>query len=330
MANILEVKNLATCFHTFYGDVKAVNHISFSMKEGEILGVVGESGGGKSITGFSIIRLIDPPGEVTADALLFDGEDLLGKNEKEMNKIRGNKITMVFQDPMTSLNPVYTIEHQIAEVLRLHQPGLSKEDCRKRCIELLKEVGIPNAEERLKCYPHQFSGGMRQRVVIAIALAGSPKLIIADEPTTALDVTIQAQVLQLMARLVKEKGCALMLITHDLAVVSEMADRVNVMYCGHIVESGITKEVIDHPLHPYTEGLLASIPGSGKPRPDGRLDVIPGMVPNMYDLPQGCKFAPRCAKCMEICHTCEPETVTLENGRSVACHLYAAGRKEDC
>ena len=328
MSKILEVENLATYFHTFKGVVKSVDRISFSMEEGEVLGVVGESGGGKSVTGFSVIKLIDPPGKITADKIEFDGEDLMAKTEKEMNKIRGNKITMIFQDPMTSLNPVYTIEHQISEVLKLHQPGITKAECRKRSIELLKEVGIPNAEERLKCYPHQFSGGMRQRVVIAIALASEPKLIIADEPTTALDVTIQAQVLQLMKRLVNEKGCALMLITHDLAVVSETTDRVNVMYCGHIVESAPTKELIAKPLHPYTQGLLASIPGSGHNEHEDRLTVIPGMVPNMFDLPKGCKFAPRCSKCMGICNEVEPETITVSEGRQVACHLYTEAGKE--
>ena len=328
MSKILEVENLATYFHTFKGVVKSVDRISFSMEEGEVLGVVGESGGGKSVTGFSIIRLIDPPGEITADYVLFDGENLMEKSEKEMNQIRGDKITMIFQDPMTSLNPVYTIERQIAEVLKLHQPGITKAQCRTRGIELLKEVGIPNAEERIKCYPHQFSGGMRQRVVIAIALAGSPKLIIADEPTTALDVTIQAQVLQLMKRLVSEKGCALMLITHDLAVVSEITDRVNVMYCGHIVESAPTRELIEKPLHPYTKGLLASIPGSGAVREDERLEVIPGMVPNMFDLPKGCKFAPRCAACMEVCREREPETITVSPGRQVACHLCGRGEED--
>ncbi len=322
MKKLLEVENLSTYYHTFKGVVKSVDHISFSMNEGEVLGVVGESGGGKSVTGFSIIRLIDEPGVINADKLLFDGEDLMKKSEKEMNKIRGGKISMIFQDPMTSLNPVYTIEHQITEVLRLHQPGISKKECRERSLALMKEVGIPNAEERLKCYPHQFSGGMRQRVVIAIALASTPKLIIADEPTTALDVTIQAQVLKLMKRLVNEKGCALMLITHDLAVVSEITDRINVMYCGHIVESGATRKLIEHPLHPYTRGLLASIPGSSLVRDGERLEAIPGMVPNMFDLPKGCKFAPRCSQCMEICRTAEPEMIEVEPGRFAACHLF--------
>ena len=322
MKKLLEVENLSTYYHTFKGVVKSVDHISFSMNEGEILGVVGESGGGKSVTGFSIIRLIDEPGVINADKLLFDGEDLMKKSEKEMNKIRGGKISMIFQDPMTSLNPVYTIEHQITEVLKLHQPGISKKECRERSLSLMKEVGIPNAEERLKCYPHQFSGGMRQRVVIAIALASTPKLIIADEPTTALDVTIQAQVLKLMKRLVNEKGCALMLITHDLAVVSEITDRINVMYCGHIVESGATRELIERPLHPYSRGLLASIPGSSLVKDGERLEAIPGMVPNMFDLPKGCKFAPRCSQCREICKESEPGMIEAEPGRFVACHLF--------
>ena len=270
----------------------------------------------------NFLRLIDEPGVITADKLIFDGEDLMKKSEKEMNKIRGGKISMIFQDPMTSLNPVYTIEHQITEVLKLHQPGISKKECRERSLALMKEVGIPNAEERLKCYPHQFSGGMRQRVVIAIALASTPKLIIADEPTTALDVTIQAQVLKLMKRLVNEKGCALMLITHDLAVVSEITDRINVMYCGHIVESGATRELIEHPLHPYTVGLLSSIPGSSLVKDGERLEAIPGMVPNMFDLPKGCKFAPRCSRCRDICLSQEPEMTEAEPGRFVACHLF--------
>ncbi len=328
MSKILEVDNLSTYFHTFKGVVKAVDHISFSMEEGEILGVVGESGGGKSITAFSIIGLVDEPGQIQADCINFNGVDLAKISEKEMNKIRGNQMTMIFQDPMTSLNPVYTIERQMTEILKLHQSNLTKEQCHARCVELLKEVGIPNGEERLKCYPHQFSGGMRQRVVIAIALAGAPKLIIADEPTTALDVTIQAQVLQLMKRLVTQKGCALMLVTHDLAVVSEITDRVNVMYCGHIVETGVTADLVENPLHPYTCGLLSSIPGNGRKREDGRLDIIPGMVPNMFDLPAGCKFAPRCAKCMEICTQQEPNVVTVSEGRQVACHLYDSTVKE--
>jgi oligopeptide/dipeptide ABC transporter ATP-binding protein len=269
-----------------------------------------------------VLKLIEEPGVIKADKIWFNGMDLAQKTENEMNKIRGDQITMVFQDPMSSLNPVYTIEHQITEVLKIHNPGISRKESHQRCVDLLKEVGISSAEERVKCYPHQFSGGMRQRVVIAIALAGNPKLIIADEPTTALYVTIQAQVLILMKKLVREKNCALMLISHDLAVVSEITDRVNCMYCGHIVETAPTRWLIDHPYHPYTEGLIGSIPGNNAVKDGARLNIIPGMVPNMFELPKGCKFAPRCSKCMDICLEEEPEMVEVEENRLVACHLY--------
>lgn len=315
---ILRVSNLRTYFDTFKGTVKAVDDISFTMNEGEILGIVGESGGGKSVTGFSLIRLIDEPGYIKSGEIRFNGTDLMKFSESEMNKIRGKQISMIFQDPMTSLNPVYTIGQQIEEVLMLHEK-LNKTERKKRCIELLEAVGISNAESRLKSYPHQFSGGMRQRVVIAIALAANPRLIIADEPTTALDVTIQAQILKLMEKLVKEQGCSLILITHDLAVVSEMADRINVMYCGKIVESGKTKDIIFKNQHPYTEGLIRSIPDLDKKQ--DRLDTISGIVPNMFDLPKGCAFAPRCQYRQEIC---DREIPSLhENGEShyVACHF---------
>ncbi|MDK2918151.1 MAG: peptide/nickel transport system ATP-binding protein [Candidatus Petromonas sp.] len=318
MNKLLEVKNLRTYFHTFKGTVKAVDNVSFDIHEGEILGVVGESGGGKSITGFSIIRLIDEPGRIESGKIIFNGTDLLKKSEKEMNKIRGKEIAMVFQDPMTSLNPVYTIGEQIEEVLLLHE-NLTKQERKARCIELLRDVGISNPESRLKNYPHQFSGGMRQRVVIAIALAANPKLIIADEPTTALDVTIQSQILKLMKKLVKEHGVALMLITHDLAVVSEMADRINVMYCGKIVESGYTRDIIENYTHPYTEGLLNSIPDIDKEKT--RLDTIPGIVPNMFDLPKGCNFAPRCNYCQEICEEKEPKLLKVGENHYVSCHF---------
>src|SRR6056297_1599042 len=238
---ILEVKNLKTHFHTFQGVVKAVDDVSFDLYEGEVLGIVGESGGGKSITGFSIINLIEEPGRIEHGEINFEGKNIVKQTEFELNKIRGKKISMIFQDPMTSLNPVYTIGKQLEEVLILHE-NLSKNERHRRCVELLQSVGISNAEKRLKNYPHEFSGGMRQRVVIAIALASRPKIIIADEPTTALDVTIQAQILKLMQRIVAENNCALILITHDLAVIAEMANRVNVMYCGKIVETGNTKD----------------------------------------------------------------------------------------
>ncbi len=315
---LLEVKELRTYFHTFKGVVKAVDGISFSLKEGEILGIVGESGSGKSVTSFSILKLIEEPGVVEAEEILFKGEDLVRKSEKDMMKVRGREISMIFQDPMTSLNPLYTIQQQIEEMLRLH--GNFNEGQRKeRCIELLRLVGIPNPEDRLKSYPHQFSGGMRQRVIIAIALAANPKLIIADEPTTALDVTIQAQILKLMKELVYNEGASLILITHDLAVVSQMADRIAVMYCGKIVEEGSTDDIIKNTAHPYTKGLLNSIPRLNKNL--NRLEQIPGMVPNMFDLPKGCKFAPRCKYSKEKCLIEEPKNIIVGRGHRTACHF---------
>lgn len=288
---LLQVENLRTYFHTFRGVVKAVDGISFSLDEGQVLGIVGESGSGKSVSSFSILKLIEPPGVVESDGILFQGEDISKKSEREMMKIRGKAISMVFQDPMTSLNPLYTIEKQITEMLDLHQKQMTKQEKHARCVELLHMVGIPNPEDRLKSYPHQFSGGMRQRVIIAIALAANPKLIIADEPTTALDVTIQAQILKLMDKLVKEQDASLILITHDLAVVSQMADRIIVMYCGKIVESGSRDDVIRRPSHPYTEGLLNSIPRNGR---GAKTSGIPFRVWFQYaGSPQGCYFAPQ-------------------------------------
>ena len=320
---LLQVENLRTYFHTFRGVVKAVDGISFSLDEGQVLGIVGESGSGKSVSSFSILKLIEPPGVVESEKILFQGEDISKKSEREMMKIRGKAISMVFQDPMTSLNPLYTIEKQITEMLDLHQKQMTKQEKHARCVELLHMVGIPNPEDRLKSYPHQFSGGMRQRVIIAIALAANPKLIIADEPTTALDVTIQAQILKLMDKLVKEQGASLILITHDLAVVSQMADRIIVMYCGKIVESGSRDDVIHRPSHPYTEGLLNSIPRMGEEQK--RLESIPGMVPSMLDLPQGCYFAPRCKYCQDICRTAAPENHEVGPGHCAACHFPLTG-----
>lgn len=322
---ILEVKNLKTHFHTFQGVVKAVDDVSFDLYEGEILGIVGESGGGKSITGFSIIKLIEEPGRIVEGEINFEGKNIVKKSEYEMNKIRGKKISMIFQDPMTSLNPVYTIGRQLEEVLILHE-HLSKVERHKRCVELLNAVGISNAEKRLQNYPHEFSGGMRQRVVIAIALASNPKIIIADEPTTALDVTIQAQILRLMQNIVKENNCALIMITHDLAVIAEMAHRVNVMYCGKIVETGYTKDIINHYAHPYTEGLIGSIPSTDQDKE--RLTTIKGVVPNMFDLPKGCKFAPRCKYSQSVCFESEPEMTAVDSTHKVACFfpLTEAGK----
>ena len=318
---LLEVKNLKTCFELFRGTVKAVDGVDFTLKTGEILGIVGESGGGKSVTGFSLLGLIDAPGRITGGEILFRGEDLLKKSEEEMRRIRGKEISMIFQDPMTSLNPLQTIGRQIDEMLALHT-DLSSAGRRARILELLNEVGIPTPEDRLDCYPHQFSGGMRQRVVIAIALAANPRLIIADEPTTALDVTVQAQILKLMENLVKKFGSALILVTHDLAVVSEMTHRVVVMYCGKIVEEAPTAELIRAPRHPYTKGLLGSIPRiTGVRTP--RLPQIPGMAPHLFDLPKGCSFAPRCGYAAESCRVQRPALRSWQAGM-VRCH-YALG-----
>ncbi len=315
---LLQVKGLRTWFHTFRGVVKAVDDVSFDIRVGEVLAVVGESGGGKSVTGFSVIRLIDEPGRIESGEVLFAGRDLMKLSEREMNRVRGKDISMVFQDAMTSLNPVYTIGQQIDEVLRLHT-SMGRADRRRASVELLRSVGISNPEGRLGSYPHQFSGGMRQRVVIAIALAARPRLIIADEPTTALDVTVQAQILRLMTDLIHAEGCSLMLITHDLAVVSEIADRINVMYCGRIVESGPARAVIDGSLHPYTLGLINSIPDLN--REQGRFKTIPGIVPNMFDLPRGCRFSPRCERAQDLCQTSVPELREIEPGHCVACHF---------
>ena len=324
---LLEVKDLKTWFHTFKGVVKAVDGVSFALKRGEILGIVGESGGGKSITGFSILKLIGPPGRFDGGEVWFEGEDLLQKSEQEMQNIRGNKISMIFQDPMTALNPLYTIAQQIEETLRQHQPGLPAAERRARAVELLRKVGIPSPEARLKDYPHQFSGGMRQRVIIAIALAMSPALIIADEPTTALDVTVQAQIIRLLTALVREKNTALILITHDLALVSEVVDKILVMYCGKIVESGTVPDILERTAHPYTAGLLNSIPRlAGEPR---RLEQIPGMVPSPFDLPPGCKFAPRCPRRQPLCETREPETFAVNAGHEAACFFPVGGEKNE-
>ena len=315
---LLEVKNLTTDFHTFRGRVRAVDGIHFHLDEGEVLGIVGESGSGKSVANLSILRLIEDPGVVTSDGVLFRGRDISKVDRKAMLKIRGREIAMIFQDPMTSLNPLYTIGDQIEEVLLLHT-DLDDKARRARCAELLGMVGITNPVERLRSYPHQFSGGMRQRVVIAIALAANPRLIIADEPTTALDVTIQAQILRLMERLVTHAGASMILITHDLAVVSRMAHRIAVMYCGRIIETGPRQAVIHDPAHPYTQGLLASIPRMSSDR--RRLDPIKGMVPSLLDLPEGCAFSPRCPRRQALCERVAPCETRLDGDRAVFCHF---------
>ena len=321
--SLLEVQDLHTSFFTDAGEVKAVNGVSFFLDKGKVLGIVGESGSGKSVTAYSIMQILASTGRIVSGSIKLDGQELVGAGEDVMKHVRGNKVSIIFQDPMTSLNPLYTIEKQITEMLDLHQQQMTKQEKHARCVELLHMVGIPNPEDRLKSYPHQFSGGMRQRVIIAIALAANPKLIIADEPTTALDVTIQAQILKLMDKLVKEQGASLILITHDLAVVSQMADRIIVMYCGKIVESGSRDDVIRRPSHPYTEGLLNSIPRMGEEQK--RLESIPGMVPSMLDLPQGCYFAPRCKYCQDICRTVTPENHEVGPGHCAACHFPLTG-----
>jgi len=300
---ILQVEGLRTHFFTRKGVVKAVDDVSFALRRGEIMGLVGESGAGKSITGFSILRLIDPPGRIVAGRILLDGEDLLAKSEAEMAAIRGERIGMVFQDPQTSLDPVFSIGYQIGEALAAHHP-ISRADGRGRAVGMLQRVGIPSPEERLDSYPHQFSGGMRQRVVISIAMAGNPALLIADEPTTALDVTIQAQVLTLMRNLCRERGTAMILITHDMALVGQCCNQIAVMYAGHLVERGPTEAIVRTPRHPYTQGLLRSIPGRQARRK--RLAQIPGMMPNLIDLPEGCPFRPRCDQAQAACGSRPP------------------------
>jgi oligopeptide/dipeptide ABC transporter ATP-binding protein len=316
---LLEVKNLRVTFRTEDGPVTAVNGLSFELGAGETLGIVGESGSGKSVTALSIMRLLAKNATVTADRIAFDGENLPAKNEAEMRKIRGHKIAMIFQDPMTSLNPVLTIGDQIAEAVRLHL-GLSKHDARDRAIEMLEKVRIPAPASRLNDYPHQFSGGMRQRVMIAMALSCNPQLLIADEPTTALDVTIQAQVLELMNELQQETGAAIILITHDLGVVAEVCKNVLVMYGGNMVEYGDAEQIFGDPGMPYTQGLLASLPRLDDTE-HRRLEPIKGQPPNLLNLPPGCAFAPRCVYRMAICD--DPvKLYDLGGGHVARCWLY--------
>jgi peptide/nickel transport system ATP-binding protein len=301
---LLEVRSLSTHFFTEEGVVRAVENVSFEIYPGEILGLVGESGCGKSVTGLSLLKLIPiPPGRIVNGDILFDGRSLLNLEEKEMEKVRGNDIAMIFQEPMTSLNPVFTIGDQIMEAIILHQ-RLDKTEARKRAIDMLDRVKIPSPEKRVDSYPHQLSGGMRQRAMIAMALSCQPKLLIADEPTTALDVTIQAQVLQLLKEIQSEMGMSVMLITHDLGVVSEIADRVAVMYAGRIFEYGPIEAIFGEMRNPYTRGLMHSIPQLTERK--GRLNTIPGQVPDPMNLPVGCKFHPRCYMMIEDCKKGEP------------------------
>ncbi|MGB5035703.1 MAG: ABC transporter ATP-binding protein [Blastocatellia bacterium] len=327
---LLDVRDLSTHFVTPRGTARAVDGVSFAVDEGQTFGLVGESGCGKSVTSLSIMRLVAPPGRIVGGSIRFNGNDVLGFSSDEMRRLRGNDIAMIFQDPMTSLNPVFTIGDQIAESVRIHR-GASAKTAWAKAIEMLDLVSIPDAARRAKAYPHEMSGGMRQRAMIAMALACEPKMLIADEPTTALDVTIQAQILELLARLQKEMRLGLLLITHDLGVVAEVCDSVAVMYAGQIVEQGTTRQIFKSPKHPYTEGLLRSVP---KLRRDAsvaaaeRLETIDGVVPSLYDLPDGCRFGPRCGHAVPVCDD-GPVTLTgLAEDHAVRCTLYESRRLE--
>ncbi|SHF12347.1 ABC transporter ATP-binding protein [Clostridium fallax] len=322
--NLVEFKNLKTYFYTGEGVVKAVNDVSFKIKEGETVCVVGESGCGKSVTAMSLMRLIpNPPGKIVGGEIFLDGRDVLKIPEEEMRNIRGNEVSVIFQEPMTSLNPVFKVGDQICEAIILHQK-LSKQDALKKAIDVLKIIGIPRAEEIVQCYPHELSGGMRQRIMIAMAICCNPKLLIADEPTTALDVTIQAQILDLMRDIKKKLNTSIMLITHDLGVVAEMADYVVVMYAGKIIEEAPVDELFKNPMHPYTKGLLKSKPILNQAT--DRLYSIPGQVPNPIGMPENCYFSSRCEKCMEKCKEKQPQLINVNKRHKVACWLYEEGK----
>jgi oligopeptide/dipeptide ABC transporter ATP-binding protein len=315
---ILDVQDLRVHFRTMDGVVKAVDGVSFDINAGSSVGIVGESGSGKSVTSLAIMKLIDAPGRIVGGKILLRGKDLVQMSDEQMQKIRGDDISMVFQEPMTALNPVYTVGDQVAEVLRVHR-DMSRREAMNRTVELFKTVGIPAPERRVHEYPHNLSGGMRQRVMIAMALANEPDVLILDEPTTALDVTIQAQILELVKTLRREVNTAVLLITHDIGVIAEMSDEVIVMYGGKVMEHATVTQIIQDPKHPYTKGLLASIPAIGMK--GKRLNVIAGAVPNPLNMPPGCPFAPRCPYVMEVCLTM-PELKTLDDGRQVFCWLY--------
>lgn len=320
---LLDIHNLKTCFYTEDGIVPAIEDVSFSLNRGETVGIVGESGSGKSVTALSVMRLIpNPPGRIEAGEVVFEGENLLAKPIGEMRQIRGNEIAMIFQEPMTSLNPVLTVGDQIMESIILHQ-RLGKQDAKDKAVHMLKLVGIPSPERRVNDYPHQMSGGMRQRVMIAMALSCNPKLLIADEPTTALDVTVQAQILELMMALKDELGTSVMLITHDLGVIAETADKVVVMYAGKVVEEAGVKELFREPAHPYTVGLLGSIPKLNEDTL--RLQSIDGVVPSPFSMPKGCRFSPRCRCAMDICRQQEPGFADIADGHRVSCWQYTVG-----
>ncbi len=322
---LLQVHNLKTYFFTVDGIAKAVDDVSINLYGGKTLGLVGESGCGKSVTAMSIIRLIkDPPGKTVGGQIFFDGQDLLQISTKEIKSVRGKQIAMIFQEPMTSLNPVYKIGDQIAEMIMLHE-NLNKRDSWDRAVEMLKKVQLPSPEKRVHDYPHQLSGGMRQRVMIAMALSCNPKILIADEPTTALDVTVQAQIIDLMLELKEEFGTAILLITHDLGVIAEIAERVDVMYAGKVVEEAGTLSIFEEPKHPYTQGMLKSLPKLDIEfeSSDRRLQEIKGIVPSFYELPRGCSFHPRCPYAMEVCREKLPELIDLGEDHLVQCHLYS-------
>ena len=324
---LLDISNLMTYFFIPEGTVKAVDNVSFHINEAEIVGLVGESGCGKSVTALSILGLIPwPPGKIVGGQIIFSGQDLTKIAPQKLRDIRGNKISMIFQEPMTSLNPVYTLGHQIGEVYMEHQASPKKEAL-ERAKDMLEKLGIPSPSKRVHEYPHNLSGGMRQRVMVAMALACNPKLILADEPTTALDVTIQAQILELTAELQQAASTSILLITHNLGIVAEYAQRVIVMYSGKIVEEAPVVPLFEDPLHPYTIGLLGSIPKLGAKAREGkqRLNEIPGMVPSLNDLPQGCYFHPRCARTRGICRNEEPELIEIEPGRRIACWAVSDG-----
>jgi peptide/nickel transport system ATP-binding protein/oligopeptide transport system ATP-binding protein len=323
MSNILRIENLSTHFETARGTVKAVDGVDLHLNEGDTLGIAGESGCGKTVLALSVMRLIPrPPGRIVSGRILFEGQDLLGLPEEEMRRVRGKRISMIFQEPMTSLNPVFRIGDQVAETLRLHE-GLSAADAHERAVEMLRLVGIPAPEARARDYPHQMSGGMRQRVMIAMALSCRPRLMLADEPTTALDVTIQAQILELIQELKREVGTSVVLITHDLGVIAEAAQYAAVMYAGWVVEQGPVGSIFSAPLHPYTVGLMNSIPRIGKGHAkDGYLNVIPGTIPDLLELPSGCKFRDRCPHAMPVCAEKKPELLEKAPGHTVRCWLW--------
>ena len=315
---LLSVRDLVVQFPTRKGILTAVDRISFDLAKGEVLGVVGESGAGKSMTGAAIIGLIEPPGRIASGTIHLDGDRIDNLSQDELLKVRGRRIGTIFQDPLTSLNPLYTIAEQLVETIRRHT-DLDPQQARDRAIGLLDEVGIPAASRRIDDYPHQFSGGMRQRVVIALALCAEPELVIADEPTTALDVSVQAQIIDVLKRMCEDHGTSVILVTHDMGVIAEAADRVAVMYAGRIAEIGPVRDVVKDAKHPYTSGLMGSIPTLSQN--EDRLTQIPGSMPRLTEIPKGCAFNPRCPKAFDVCYEIQPDTIDVKS-RDVACHLY--------